>query len=197
MAPANTFPSLSAGVLISSGTVNSAKISDLQEANRFVKVAHADKDLKLIFSLVPLTSLRWVTFSDSSWANRHDGSSQGGAIHLLADSSILNGQNPWASIIDWKSWKLKRITKPSLAGEAQAFSEAQDRQEWLRSFWPEIFSYSGLDLKHVDSQLLADNPSIPITDCKSFLMLLPTLSHPDSNLQSSVVHLSATVASRD
>ena len=41
----NTFPSLSAGVSISSGTVNSAKISDLQEASRLVKLAHADKDL--------------------------------------------------------------------------------------------------------------------------------------------------------
>ena len=84
----NTFPSLAAGISISSGTVNSAKISDLQRANRLVKLAHADKDLKLIFSPVPLNSLRWITFSDSSWANRLDGSSQGGAIHLLADSSI-------------------------------------------------------------------------------------------------------------
>ena len=110
------------------------------------------------FSPTPLTSLRWITFSDSSWANRHDGPSQGGAMHLLADSSILDGQNSWASITNWKSWKLKRITKPSIAGEVQAFSEAQDRQAWLRSFWLEISSCSGLNLKHGDESLFRTLP---------------------------------------
>ena len=121
----------------------------------------------MIFSPIPLNSLRWITFSDSSWANRRDGSSQGGAIHLLADNAILEGQNSWASIIDWRSWKLKRITKSSLAGEVQAFSEAQDRQEWLRAFWLEIFSFKGLNLKHIDDELIKDTPSTLITDCKS------------------------------
>ena len=93
--------------------------------------------------------------------------SQGGAIHLLARSSILDGQNSWASIVDRKSWKLKRITTSSLAGEVQAFSEAQDRQEWPRSFWLEIFSYSGLNVKHVGESLLADSTSTLVTDCKS------------------------------
>ena len=86
----NNSPSLAAGVSISSGTVNTAEISDRQEANRLIRMTHSDKDLKLIFSPIPLTSLRWITFSDSSWANRHDGFSQGGAIHLLADGSILD-----------------------------------------------------------------------------------------------------------
>ena len=74
-----------------------------------------------------------------------------------------------ASIIDWTSWKLKRITKSSLAGEVQAFSEAQDRQEWLRSLWLEICSCSGLNLEHVDGALLADTTSMRITDCKSLI----------------------------
>ena len=44
---------------------------------------------------------------------------------------------------------------------------SQDRQIWLRSLWLEIFSYSGLNLKHIGDVLVQDTPSTLITDCKS------------------------------
>ena len=109
----NTRPDLAAGVSISAGNINKAEIADLQKANKLVKTAKADADIPVIFNPIPVENIRFISFSDSSWANRSDGSSQGGQLHLIADKDILDGKQPWASMIDWKSWKLKRVTRSS------------------------------------------------------------------------------------
>lgn len=70
-------------------------------------------------------------------------------------------------MIDWKSWKLKRATRSSLAGEAQAFSDCQDTQEWPRAFWQELWSPSGIELKKSDDYLQSDHVPTILTDCKS------------------------------
>ena len=85
----------------------------------------------------------------------------------MADKRILEGKQSWASMIDWKSWKLKRVTRSSLAGEVQAFSDCQDTQEWFRAFWQELWSPAGVVLKNSDDYLLTDNVATILTDCKS------------------------------
>ena len=163
----NTRPDLAAGVSISAGTVNKAEIGDLQHANKLVKTAKADSDIPLIFNPIPIDNIRFISFSDSSWANRSDGSSQGGQLHMMADKAILEGKQSWTSVIDCKSWKLRRVTRDSLAGEVQAFSDCQDTQEWLRTFWQERWSPNGIQLKQSGDSLYSDHASTILTDCKS------------------------------
>ena len=59
-------------------------------------------------------------------------------LYLLADRSTLVGTQAWATIIDWKAWKLKQVTRSSPAGEVHAFGDAHDYQEWLRASLLEI-----------------------------------------------------------
>ena len=56
-----------------------------------LKTAKAESDLPLIFNPIPIDNLRFISFSDSSWANRSDGSSQGGQLHLITDKEMLDG----------------------------------------------------------------------------------------------------------
>ena len=93
---------------MSSGNVKStATLPDLQYASGIVKLAKAEADMPLIIQPIPLSRIRFVSFSDSAWANRPDKSTQGGQLHLMADVSLLEGVQAWVSLIDWKSWTLK------------------------------------------------------------------------------------------
>lgn len=64
----DTRPDLAAGVSISAGNVNKAEIADLQNANKLVNTAKADADIPIIFNPIPIERIRFVSFSDSSWA---------------------------------------------------------------------------------------------------------------------------------
>lgn len=131
------------------------------------QTAKADSDIPLIFNPIPIDNIRSISFSDSSWANRSDGSSQGGQLHMMADKDSVEGKQSWITIIDWKSWKLRRVTRSSLAGEVQAFSDCQDIQEWLRTFWQELWGPTGIQLKQSDNYFYSDHASTILTDCKS------------------------------
>ena len=120
---------------------------------------------------------------------------------MMADKDMLDGKQRWASMVDWKSWKLRRVTRSSLAGEVQAFSDCQDTQEWLRVFWQELWSPEGIVLKKSDDCLLNDHLSTILTDCKSLYdalakvetavgmcVLLP-LAHLESSCQAGYVQI--------
>ena len=75
------------------------------------------------------------TFTDAAWAVRPEGSSQGGYLLFFADRELLDGKEAKLSIMDWKSWKLKRKVRSSLAAESQALADAVDSLNYLRSFF--------------------------------------------------------------
>eukprot|EP00959_Pyramimonas_sp_CCMP1952_P405473 8498153-Pyramimonas_sp.AAC.2 len=58
--------------------------------------------------------------TDAAWAVRRDGSSQGGYLILAAHRSVLSGETVKDAVVDWRSWKLPRVSRSSLASEAQA-----------------------------------------------------------------------------
>ena len=89
----NCAPWLSASVSILSGKIKGACISDLLEANRLVRQAKSLCNIPLKFSSEsPSSDLRLGVFADAAWANRHDGSSQGGRVIVRAPSRLWKGE---------------------------------------------------------------------------------------------------------
>ena len=87
------------------------------------------------------------TFTDAAWAVRPDGSSQGGYPLSCADKDLLDGKEASVSIMDWKSWKLKRKVRSSLAAESQALADAVDNLNYLRLFLAECLISDIIDLR--------------------------------------------------
>ena len=103
--------------------------------------------------------------SDSDFTK---GASQGGYIVYAADVDLVSGKEAKFSIIDWKSWKLKRVCRSSLAAETQAFSDALDQLNWIRLFMAELLHSQGsLDFRRTKEILDTQPEAIIITDCKS------------------------------
>ena len=52
-----------------------------------------------------------------------DGPSQSGSLIIAADKRILDGFVATKTLVDWKSYKCKRVVRSSLTGETQAYVE--------------------------------------------------------------------------
>ena len=102
---------------------------------------------------IPMDRLAIGTFTDAAWAVRPDGSSQGGYLLFFADQALFEGKEASISIMDWKSWKLKRKVRSSLAAESQALADAVDTLNYARLFFAECIVAEPLDLRQADKIL--------------------------------------------
>ncbi|CAJ1364137.1 unnamed protein product [Effrenium voratum] len=87
---------------------------------------------------VPVTKASVVlTYTDSSWANAHNSSSQFGVITVLttaqATQTITKG-----SVLDWRSGRSSRVCRSTLAAEASAADEGSDRAAYLNMMLSEL-----------------------------------------------------------
>jgi len=158
---------LAAPTSISQGNHSQGRVKHLQEANKLVRTAFATADTPIVFQSIPLDRLCTVTFHDAGQGSRPDGSSQGGYVTVLADKDILDGKECKVTIMDWRSFKLRRVARSSLSAEVQAFSEALDATEFLKIIISETVYAKGLDLRKADDYIRDIMPSCLVTDCKS------------------------------
>ena len=82
-----------------------------------------------------MSDLAFVVLTDAAWAVREDGSSQGGYVILLCNKKVLDNETADYVVFDWRSWKLPRVSRSSLASEAQAAAGGVDALEFAKCFW--------------------------------------------------------------
>ena len=80
-------------------------------------------DVGLTYAPSDLGDMRIVTAFDASFGCRPDGSSQGGFLVMLAPKKILETEEDFYHILDWRSLKLPRIARSSLA-DCEIFSRS-------------------------------------------------------------------------
>ena len=131
-----------------------------------LKFAKANADVGLSFApLGPMSDWRLVTAFDASFCSRADGTSQGGYFVLLAPKGILETGEDVYHILDWRSFKLPRVARSSLAAESQAAGCAADATEFACRYFEHLLKphLKLADLLHVKSTL---QPTM-LTDAKS------------------------------
>ena len=91
-----------------------------------------------------------IALSDAAWGVRKNHESQGGYFVLLMNVKALQGQldQPYV-VLDWRSYKLPRISRSSLNSEAQACAGAMDALEYLLILWHGCVT-PGFELRHLD-----------------------------------------------
>ena len=118
------------------GNVNSATASTLKEANKALRFAKQHSDVTLQHKrLGDPSELAFMTCCDAAFASRADLSSQGGYLVTMVNKDVTTGQEGSYQLIDWRSWKLPRVARSSLAAESQAASEAADAMLYASMFW--------------------------------------------------------------
>lgn len=135
-------------------------------ANKCLRFAKQYNDVGFKFQKIGKPQdLTLIAYSDTAFANRHDLTSQGGQFILLIHHSVTTGQEGGYHLIDWRSWKLPRVVRSSLAAESQAASEASDALLYATVFWRLIWSpHFVLEDNHTPK--LQHNPRL-IVDAKA------------------------------
>ena len=160
-------PHLLASTSILSGELSTGLAAPLFEANKLLRFAKDNSDVTLRYPpLGAIQDLRLSCMFDAAHGVRHDGSSQGGFICLLTHKEAFEGVETPYHVLDWKSMKLPRVARSSLAAEAQASSAAADNVEFIVRFWNELFNPQ-LELKSNLALLESSLQPVLITDAKA------------------------------
>ena len=117
-------PEISFQVSMISSRIKDATVSDIKETNKLIKHVKENKNF-IKFPSLHRPSTKVVMFADASFNNLSDGSSQGGYIVLLVDKD--NRCCP----ISWKSNKVRRIARSTLAAETLAFTDGCDAANFV------------------------------------------------------------------
>ncbi|KAI1002480.1 hypothetical protein K3495_g5719 [Podosphaera aphanis] len=150
-------------VLSFAAQVTEPKIDDVKFLNKCL--AWQMKGATLKYVQLDWNSTKIIAFTDSSFANNVDLSSQIGYVIVLADSENN------ANIIHWQSVKCRRITRSVLASELYAMTLGFDVSATIKSTLDQVFSGS---CQRIDIDIL-DIPLVICVDSRSLYDCLVTL----------------------
>ena len=176
-ASTNTRPDLSARLSFLQAKITTATVAEWMEANRLLHDAKLHKHVRIQINSIPLKDLRFVSFSDASFATRANAQSQKGCLILASSSEIGQWQASPVSPLMWYSKKISRVVGSTLASESYALSGAIDLLGWLRLHWEWLKKPS--DAWRDPTQCLTQGPeAFAIVDCKSLYDLIQKTNVP-------------------
>ncbi len=165
-AATNTRADISARLSLLQAKINCATIGDLHEANKLLGDCQKHSNVRIFVWPIPTEQIRFVAYSDASFATREKQQSQKGTIILTAHQDIMEQKPAQAGALVWSSRKIDRIVASTLAAETYALSQSVDLLEWVRILW-QWMQQPSQEWKQPESYLLKAPRAITVVDCKS------------------------------
>ena len=112
----------------------------IELTNKLVREVHSSRHLSIGVHQLdsPAEAMVMVGWSDAAVANRPDGSSTGGHIYgFMRPEDVENGFGK-VNVIGWKSGRLQRVARSSLAAETQALADMEQEIMFARLTWAEL-----------------------------------------------------------
>ena len=157
-----TAPQFCARINLASSSVATPTLATLQEANNIIKDMRKTSKEDIVFhsfnyfrksnDQLDFRDVIFLHWGDAGHKNRPGNHSTGGLISGMSTPEILQGYETPVSLIDWKSWKLRRVSAGSNGSEAQGICEAEDKGWKCRLMWALL---NGLTLKRDNADILA------------------------------------------
>ena len=153
-------PQYAARVGIATSTISDGKLRNLREENAIIRDMRKTSKEDLVFhnfnfgrkNKLEYHELIFLHWGDAGHNNRPTGGSTGGFVSGISTPDILNGNETQVSMIDWRSWKLRRPARGSNGSEAQGIAEAEDKGWRSRLMFAIMY---GNTLKHGNAEALA------------------------------------------
>ena len=124
---------------------------DYKLINKIVRHVHSNDDIGI--HIQHLNSPFLTVYSDASFANNRDLSSHGAFMIFMASNQISVNS---VVLLDWRSTKVKRVCRSTLASETLSMSSALDHAIFVSSFWEEISSTKVPIYSYTDSMSLKE-----------------------------------------
>ena len=164
-----TRPDLAAGTsLYMSGEPT---VSNLLDLNKLLKEAKNSDDWGITFRYIDLYTAKILVYSDSSWANAEELKSQAGFCVFMVGQHVESPEGDAASLLDWRSHRIKRQCRSTLAAETMAMDAAMDSGTFTQEQLAEMLieSYVPTFSGKLPPTFM---PVVAVTDCRSLFDLL-------------------------
>ena len=149
----NSRPDLGSRIGFLQPSINRAKVETLCEGNRVLHEAKKFADTILKVHPIPLSELRFIAFSDASFASERNPDSHQGMMIMSCHSKIGENRTSFVNPIIWHSKKIQKVAVSTLSAEAMALAGSVDMLSWTRLYWGWLMNVD-LPWKHADDALL-------------------------------------------
>ena len=190
-AAVHTRPDLSSRLSFLQSDINKATVETLLQGNQTLHEAKKHHDVQITIQAIPSHDIRFLAFSDASFASKSNPSSHTGIIIMATHKCISDNETCLVSPLSWGCKKIQRVVTSTLAAETVSLGSTLDQLSWIRLCWAWMMDPSiqwkkpGETLRSLPesyttatyrSQTLP--PSVAATDCKSLYDLVTRTAPP-------------------
>ena len=134
-AAVNTRPDLCSKLGWLQSQINKCTVGTLIEANKILHEAKMFASVTVKIQPIPLDHLRFVAFSDASFASEKVPDSHQGMLIMASHKDIGDNKNSPVNPIVWHSKKIQKVVVSTLSAEAMSLAGAVDILSWVRLYW--------------------------------------------------------------
>ena len=190
-ASVHTRPDISSRLSHLQSSINKATVETLMLANQTLHVAKKHHDVEIKMQPIPLESLRFLAFSDASFASANNPNSHTGSMIMSTHCDISKNVTCPVSPLVWGCKKIQRVVTSTLAAETVSLHTVLDQLSWVKLCWAWMLNPKtewrkpNEALKQLPSAVTTttfrsqDDPqSVAATDCKSLFDLVTRTAPP-------------------
>lgn len=203
-AAVHTRPDLAARLSMLQSQVNSATVNTLIMDNQALHEGKRYHEVTIQIQPIHPSSLRFLGFSDASFASKGNPNSHSGSIIMSTHESIKDNVTCPVNPISWGCKKIQRVVTSTLAAETVSLNTTLDQLSWIRLCWawildprvpwrkpeqalkqlPETYTTATLRAQQLPENFAA-------TDCKSLFDLVSRTAMPScSELRTQITAMS-------
>ena len=170
-AVSNTRPDMAAKLGEVQTQIARANVSTLILANKVLREAQLEDNVKICFRSIPVRKLTQVSFGDASFASPKQLDSFQGTLICATDDLLSKNESAPISPLTWSSKKIARVVRSTLSAEAFAMSKSVDKLGWMRLLWG-VLSITDFNWREAPIAFKQLPMATIATDCKSLYDLV-------------------------
>ena len=191
-ASVHTRPDISSRLSYLQSAINRATVETLITANQTLHLAKKHHDVEIKIQPIPIDSLRFLAFSDASFASANNPSSHTGCMIMSTHADIKKNVTCPVSPLVWGCKKIQRVVTSTLAAETVSLNSVLDQLSWVKLCWAWMLNPKtewrkpNEALKSLPDAITTttfktgddDTQSVAATDCKSLYDLVTRTAPP-------------------
>ncbi len=191
-ASVNTRPDIASRLSSLQSQINAATVETLLQANRTLHEAKRHHDTTVTIQRIDPKQLRFLSFSDASFASKKVPLSQAGNIILATHQQIEKNVSSPVSPLSWGSKKIQKVVTSTLAAETMSLSSSLDQLSWIRLYWHWLYcpndewKHPSETLQKLPKAITSITPkqqelteATSVVDCKSLYDLVTRTAPPN------------------
>ena len=157
-AAVNTRPDICNKLSLLQTQINRAKVQTLLDANKLLHESKVNSSVTLKIQPIKIDDVRYIAFSDASFASEKCPDSYQGMMIMAAHRNIGENKVSKVNPIVWHSKKIQKVAVSTLSAEAMALAGTTDMLSWVRLYWAWLKDIH-LDWRNADETLMSLPPA--------------------------------------